>query len=70
MRSHDLLHLPCSFQHHCLHQEVLFKKNKSILVQNCLLNFIGYGCPIFHKIGNARGLDDLQIKGAGVFPPS
>ena len=28
IRSHDLIHLPCSFQLHCLHQVVLFKKKR------------------------------------------
>ena len=28
------------------------------------INFIGYRCPIFHKIGNARGMDGPKL---GVF---
>ena len=27
---------------------------------------IGSLCPIFHKIGSARGVDNLKIRGAGV----
>ena len=57
IRSHDLILLPRSFQLNCLHQVVLFfKKNEYSCTKLFLINFIGYGCPIFHKIGNARGL--------------
>ena len=55
--SHDLINFPCSFQLHCLHQEVLFsnKKQEYSWIKLIFINFIGYGCPIFHKIGNVRG---------------
>ena len=44
------------------------KKQEYSCTKLFLINFIGYGCPIFHKIGNARGMGDPQIRGAGDVP--
>ena len=33
-----------------------------------LINFVGYGCPIFHEIGNAGEVNGLQIRGARGVP--
>ena len=64
-KSHDLSNLPCSFQLYCLHQVVLFiKKQDYSLIKVCEIYSIGSKCPIFHKIGNARGVKNLKIRGA------
>ena len=47
---------------------IIFFKKSILDTKLFLINFIGYRCPIFHIIGNARGVDDLQIRGAGGVP--
>ena len=57
-RSYDLINLPWSFQLKCPHQAVLFfesKKQEYSLIKVFNIYSEGSECPIFHKIGNARG---------------
>ena len=55
-RSHDLFHLPSSFQLNCLHQVAFFYANKIILDLKLFFNkSIGCPYPISHLIGIARG---------------
>ena len=66
-RSYDLINMPCSFQLNCLHQMVLFlKKQDYSLIEVSDFCSIGSQCPISHKIGNARGVQNLKIRGASV----
>ena len=67
--SHDLSNLPCSFQLNCLHQVVLFiKKQDYPLIKVFEIYCRGSKCPIFHKIGNARGGKKPQIRSARGVP--
>ena len=44
---------------------VLFFADKIIVdLKVFFIKCIGYVCPIFHKIGNARGINPLKIRGA------
>ena len=55
-RSHDLVHLPKSFQLNCHHQMGDFMTNKSILVIKLFIfQTVGYLYPICPNIGKARG---------------
>ena len=59
----QIVNLPCSFQLNCLHQVVLFiKKQECSLIKVLEICSIGSGCPICHKIGNARGVKNLKTR--------
>ena len=67
IRSHELIYLPCSW--HCLHQVVLFFVDDFFLdLKLFFTKCIGYVCPIFHKIGNARGWIPSKLGVLGVSP--
>ena len=58
----------CSFQLNCLHQVVLiyWKQENSFIIAFDFCS-IGSKCPIFHKIGNARGVDNPKIMVLGEY---
>ena len=67
IRSHNINNLPCCFQLNCLHQVVLFKKKEDYsLIKVFDFYSIGSQWPIFHKIGNTRGVQKLKIRGARI----
>ena len=66
IRSYDLIHLQCSFNSNVFIRWFYFISlfffyfffffaDKIIDSKLFLFKYIGYLCPIFHKIGNARG---------------
>ena len=64
-RPHDLNNFSYSFQLNCLHQGYyLFKKKQEYsLIKVFEIYYTGFQCPIFHKIGNARGAIETSTLG-------
>ena len=59
IRSHDLIHLPCSFQLYSSGGIIFNRQEYSLKL--FLINFIGYGMSYF-SWGNVRGVNGLQIR--------
>ena len=65
-RSHDPIHLPLQFSTQLSSSGgIILSKNQGYsLIKVFNYYFVGSQYPIFHKIGNARWVNHLNIRGA------